>query len=286
MAITSEQIEQAYKYSKDVFEERIEKNQAINDLHILHHLNMGTARDFINQYEWMLRGQGEKFKRTMSFASFKYYLNHIGSDNGLDALKVAIGTVKQNIEYYETSHSRMVGVRQLIESIEQGLGEPLSIFVTEAQYQKAVREQAETKYKEPLGHQPPPPKINNGVIASYQRNPVVAKEALRKVDFTCEISPLHSTFKTTKNLSYVEAHHLVPICKQGDFAASLDVLANIVSLCPSCHKLLHHGRPEDKKDYLSKLYSERTEMLNEKGISVNEKKLFGYYNQDILEEDA
>lgn len=59
MAISTEQIEQAYKYSKDVFEECIEKNQAIKDLHERHHLNKGTAKDFINQYGWMLRGQGK-----------------------------------------------------------------------------------------------------------------------------------------------------------------------------------------------------------------------------------
>lgn len=81
----------------------------------------------------------------MSFASFEYYLNHIGSENVLDALRVAIGAVKQNIEYYEGTHGPMVGVRQLIESIELGFGESISFFVTEAQYQKAVREQANKK---------------------------------------------------------------------------------------------------------------------------------------------
>lgn len=131
MPITSEQIEHAYKCSKDVFEGRIEKNKAIDKLHTLHELNRGTAKDFINQYEWMLLGQGQRFKRTMSYASFDYYLNHIGSDNGLDALKIAIGAVKQNIEYYESTHGRMDGVRRLIESIEIGFGEStptLNIF--------------------------------------------------------------------------------------------------------------------------------------------------------------
>ena len=36
--------------------------------------------------------------------------------------------------------------------------------------------------------------------------------------------------------NYVEAHHLIPMGFQDDFSKSIDVEANIISLCTYCHK--------------------------------------------------
>ena len=141
MPITSEQIEHAYEFSKDVFEGRLKRSQAIDKLHTLHNINKGTAQDFINQYEWMLLGHGLKFKRTMSYKAFEYFLNHIETENGAEALKVAIEAVKQNVKYYETKNGRMVGVRNLIESIELRLEESIStINIIRSQFKISIRE--------------------------------------------------------------------------------------------------------------------------------------------------
>ena len=45
----------------------------------------------------------------------------------------------------------------------------------------------------------------------------------------------------------MEAHHLIPLRMQHDFENSLDVVGNIVSICPNCHRLIHYGRDKDKK---------------------------------------
>lgn len=166
--------------------------------------------------------------------------------------------------------------------------------LTEAQYQQAVLDKAvlinsnkKTKYMEPAGALPVPPKAGNVASSSYQRNPAVAADALEQAGFKCEIADTHETFITSaKNLPYIEAHHLVPISKQGNYDASLDVTANIVALCPMCHKLLHHGRATDKKDFLKRLFSERKVRLSEKGILLGEQMLLSYYSNDLLEEDA
>jgi len=60
--------------------------------------------------------------------------------------------------------------------------------------------------------------------------------------FTCEVDSNHRSFiskKTREN--YCEGHHLVPMGKQSSYNYSLDIHANIVSLCPNCHRILHHG---------------------------------------------
>ncbi|MGL4999965.1 MAG: HNH endonuclease [Cetobacterium sp.] len=45
----------------------------------------------------------------------------------------------------------------------------------------------------------------------------------------------------TTNKQYMEAHHLIPMNAQDSFKNSLDVLGNVVSLCPNCHRMIHHG---------------------------------------------
>jgi 5-methylcytosine-specific restriction protein A len=165
---------------------------------------------------------------------------------------------------------------------------------TEAQYQQAALEKAapgtskkKNKYIEPAGILPVPQPVTNKVSSGYRRNPNVAAEALNKANFKCEIARSHITFTSNaKNVLYVEAHHLIPISKQASFNASLDVTANVVALCPMCHRLLHHGKTSAKKDYLNMLLAERTERLKEKGISINKKTLLSYYSGDISEEDA
>ncbi|MDA8259067.1 MAG: HNH endonuclease [Betaproteobacteria bacterium] len=163
--------------------------------------------------------------------------------------------------------------------------------ITEAQYQQAVLKKAtskkKAKHQEPAGGAPVPKQTSKGVSSGYQRNPAVAADALAQARFNCEIDPNHKTFvSSAKKLPYVEAHHLVPISKQASFSFSLDVTANVVALCPTCHRLLHHGRGADKKEYLRKLFGKRKKRLSEREIQMDEKTLLSYYRGDLLEEDV
>ncbi|AQY38706.1 hypothetical protein COC60_21300 [Bacillus thuringiensis] len=62
-----------------------------------------------------------------------------------------------------------------------------------------------------------------------------------------------------------------------DFENSLDVVGNIVSICPNCHRLIHYGRDKDKKKVLELLFEQRKDSLKKFGIEVSLKELFGYY---------
>ena len=70
----------------------------------------------------------------------------------------------------------------------------------------------------PIGKiaRPNPKKI--GSSEKYTTNPRRAKNALVKANFKCELNPAHQTFinKKTGN-PYMEAHHLIPMSKQGLF---------------------------------------------------------------------
>jgi len=166
--------------------------------------------------------------------------------------------------------------------------------VSEAQFQQTVLDKAQPKGKadksrmaEPPGGIPIPPKQSGKGNGSYARNPNIAAAALANTEFKCELDANHATFiSSAKNLPYVEAHHLVPMSQQPLYPFSLDVTANIVALCPMCHKLLHHAQPKNKRGHLLKLLRLRQDKLQEKGISVSAETLLGYYNKDLLEDEA
>jgi 5-methylcytosine-specific restriction protein A len=75
----------------------------------------------------------------------------------------------------------------------------------------------------------------------------------------------------------MEAHHLVPLSAQELFNTSgLDSIANIVCLCPNCHKNLHYGK--DIKFMLEKIYNERKQALEKSGIIITFDELLELYN--------
>ncbi|MFP9128555.1 HNH endonuclease [Niallia sp. BSM11] len=113
---------------------------------------------------------------------------------------------------------------------------------------------------------------------SYKRDKVVGRNAIISANFLCEVNNSHEDFiskVTGKN--YVEAHHLIPIEFQGNFEVSIDVEANVVSLCSKCHKKLHHAIFNEKQRILGNLFEQRKERLKLCGISLSEELLLSYY---------
>jgi len=75
----------------------------------------------------------------------------------------------------------------------------------------------------------------------------------------------------------VEAHHLVPMEFQVQFPWSLDVAANIIPVCPNCHRLLHNATQTEKAELLTVLFDERKHRLTEQGILLSLERLFAFY---------
>lgn len=100
---------------------------------------------------------------------------------------------------------------------------------------------------------------NYSIITNrWKRNYIKAKNAIIQSGFQCEYDPTHMFFRSNSTgQNYVEAHHLIPMEFQEIFDYSIDVEANIISLCPLCHKKVHHATIEEKKPVLDKLHSER-----------------------------
>lgn len=113
----------------------------------------------------------------------------------------------------------------------------------------------------------------------WDRNPKRAKRVIVYNNYKCEFDKTHNYFIsdiTKKN--YVEAHHLIPMEFQDRFIPiSLDVEANIISLCVVCHKKLHHGIFSEKKKIIEKLYTERKNRIKDCGINIELDELLNLY---------
>lgn len=120
--------------------------------------------------------------------------------------------------------------------------------------------------------------ITNGKKQHWSRSNVIAKKAIILAKYKCEFDDSHMYFTSkTTNKNYVEAHHLIPMEFQGEFEKSLDVVANIISLCPLCHKKVHHAKFNEKKKILEKLYAARIDRLKKCEIDISQKIMFSYY---------
>ncbi|MGX9135477.1 HNH endonuclease [Rummeliibacillus sp. JY-2-4R] len=125
-----------------------------------------------------------------------------------------------------------------------------------------------------------PMKISRGKEKQHWlRSGVTAKKAIMLASYKCEYDQSHTYFNSkVTGQNYVEAHHLVPMEYQDKFKYSLDVEANIVSLCPICHKRIHHATLEEKKQIVEELYNSRKDRLRKCGIRISLRDLITYYS--------
>lgn len=164
------------------------------------------------------------------------------------------------------------------------------LTVTEGEFQQVVMEKAaqpsDSNRPSRLDIELEAMKTLSLSAKGYARSPIVAAEAIRAAQFSCEIDPTHRTFTSkARQQKYVEAHHLIPMSQQPSFPVSLDVVANIVSLCATCHRMLHFGVESERKSLLLSLLKQRKKRLLEKSIDVEPKDFLKFYASGVVLED-
>lgn len=79
------------------------------------------------------------------------------------------------------------------------------------------------------------------------------------------------------NQNYVEVHHLIPREYSNNFGYSIDVLANYVTLCPHCHRMIHNAIDRERMDAINYIYNKRKERLNKCGLEIEIKEMYQFY---------
>ena len=111
---------------------------------------------------------------------------------------------------------------------------------------------------------------------SFNRSNILRLQAIEFAGYSCEMDNEHKTFiAEATQKPYMEGHHAMPMNLQGSFDVSLDVYANIICLCPLCHRRIHYGIKNDRKDMISQIYDKRSERLAHSGIYLSKDEFIG-----------
>lgn len=150
--------------------------------------------------------------------------------------------------------------------------------ISDAVYQSLVdcAKPGNTTYS-PVEYVEPDSEGSAGKSRRPATNPSLGREAIEYSRFRCSVDENHHSFMKPDGTPYLEVHHLIPLSQQADFKYKLDTKANIIPLCPNCHRMLHHGRIEDIEPILKKLYEQRIELLRQSGLDISFEKLKSFY---------
>jgi 5-methylcytosine-specific restriction enzyme A len=125
----------------------------------------------------------------------------------------------------------------------------------------------------------PEPVIDKSGRKRWPRNANTAAKALRLSKYKCAFNENHTTFiSKATGKPYMELHHLVPMKYQDKFEYDLDRVAAILSLCPTCHRRIHHGTDQEKEEMLHVLFNKRRKQLESIGINVSFEELKKMYD--------
>lgn len=116
----------------------------------------------------------------------------------------------------------------------------------------------------------------------WKRSNILRIQALVSADFKCEIDNRHETFIAEKTgKSFMESHHAIPMRQQPHFDNSLDIYANLVCLCPICHRRIHYGIKLDRQDMIRTIYQKRSNRLANSGIILSQAEFIEFADSSI-----
>ena len=111
----------------------------------------------------------------------------------------------------------------------------------------------------------------------WRRSDVLRNQVLAGADYKCEINGAHETFIAEKTKKpYMESHHAIPMRLQPRFENSLDIYANIVCLCPICHRRVHYGLQDEKNVLIQRIYHNRADRLARSGIKLSQQEFIEF----------
>jgi 5-methylcytosine-specific restriction protein A len=68
----------------------------------------------------------------------------------------------------------------------------------------------------------------------YERDQLVSVYAKRKANGICQLCDHPAPFTDRHGDPFLETHHIIPLAEDG-----LDIIDNVVALCPNCHRKMH-----------------------------------------------
>ncbi|MFW6016747.1 MAG: HNH endonuclease [bacterium] len=259
---------------------------------VLYTVNSGWKRYSFSKF------MNSNWKRTLKEA-YEYLISN-GIQDSTEVIesvlkKVNKGLTRDEIIYYVKSkhliHNSLYEdlkqkiIKQANKNNKFILKSNRKIYLREWQYTKFDEEDEVSNYKDIDSSYPwegeatPQPKPKKEVKKKYvyRTNPELKKRAFINDNYECQFDQEHKWFvSSVTGKNYVEGHHLIPMGFQDYFDVSLDVLGNIITLCPLCHKRIHHSL--NIIEIVKRLYQIKKKNLEGYGLFISEKELIDLYN--------
>lgn len=232
----------------------------------------------------------EKYLNVYSESHMKFYMDELGitysdSDGYMTWLKQIIDWKNENpITNSWTNHEfskflyHGIGYppdsekhKKEVKKYEKKIDDELLELIDEVPSEELPNDNVYTP--EPEDRKDP---VATGESYSYPRDKNTALKALKRANYECEVDKDHPSFiRKTNGTNYTEPHHLIPMAEQDNYKNSLDVQANIISLCSNCHNHLHYGR--NPALLLTELFEARKNELSAAGIEITLNELLSLY---------
>ncbi len=236
-AITQKEIEAAYTLGCLVFDQKATEASAVSTLVQDHGMDRGSASGYVRQVGHFL--SGKLYTRTINDPATRYYLGRIQSDFGAEKLALALTALASHIEYYENvAGAKRPSLRGILQEFSESSGltyEAISrAFDHEVQRSLQLSDAKRTKQLPTPGNKPTTKLVTSRI---FVRNPNIVAAALIRAKGICEQCQQPAPFlRKSDGAPFLEVHHITTLADLGD-----DTLANVVALCPNCHRQRHHG---------------------------------------------
>ena len=244
MKITDIQVEAAEEIASDVYDKQLTATEGAKLLAEVHGININSARDFINDYRYMM--QGRVFQRAMSAPAINYFLSKILEKRGNEAHSLAVSAVDQHINYYEQLSNVTLHSMRAVLDAHTKKSAPIELTTHTERFTEAVEESLKDSSNARAARLSKAAKLPTKVaVVSYAfvRNPDVVAEVLLRASGKCERCKENAPFLRKKDRQpYLEVHHIVQLSKGGE-----DTVSNALALCPNCHRHLHFGLLPDHR---------------------------------------
>lgn len=224
-------IRAVYSASADVYDGKISRQQAINDLETKFGMNSGSASGGIVNFKKMM--DGEKYTRTNSVEQTDYFLTHILNDYGVVKLGNAIKAANEHVKYQESLGNPLKDIRDIISRHEQILNKTL-ISQSVSVYPDELDNPDETLFEG----------IKKAVLVnSYERNPIARKKCIEHYGFQCVVCSCDfEKMYGDIGKGFIHVHHLTQLSDIGQ-SYDVDPIKDLRPVCPNCHAMLHKKNP-------------------------------------------
>jgi 5-methylcytosine-specific restriction protein A len=234
--ITSEQYKPAFEFALKVESGQTSRSAATAMLSSHTGLKASSSAFYLNALLAMF--EGTVYKKTISLAATRYYLERFKNDMSPEALERALVAVELHLDYYAVQgKGEQVSIRTLVDSYRA----KLALSVTEVIYPDEVPELLKGFIEGTL---------KQVTINTYERDPKARKACIAKFGAICQVCGFDFE-KTYGEIGkgFIHVHHKVDLATIGE-SYQIDPINDLIPVCPNCHAMLHTEKPAMSIDKL------------------------------------